>query len=134
ETIASSPSWKARREAGLLPSHGYTGGGFYNDPQEYWDLRHEPIGWTEPGFDDSGWASAVAAPALTGLRPALLEPVRVETVHPTVTKTAEGTWLVDLGREIAGGLALDVRGARAGTTVEVRLGEELSDPTTVKYV
>ncbi|MFF7053499.1 family 78 glycoside hydrolase catalytic domain [Streptomyces griseorubiginosus] len=38
---------------------------------------------------------------------------------------ADGRWLVDLGREIAGGLALEVTGS-AGDTVEVRLGEELN--------
>jgi alpha-L-rhamnosidase len=34
---------------------GYTGGGYYQAPQEYLDARQEPVGWTAPGFDDEGW-------------------------------------------------------------------------------
>lgn len=132
-TIASGPQWKARRQDGLLPDRGNVGGGFYTAPQEYWDLRFEPDGWTAPGFDDSSWQSAVARPPIAGLVPALTEPVRLVDVRPEkVTRVADGRWLVDLGREIVGGLALEVTG-RAGQTVEVRLGEELNGDGTVRY-
>ncbi|WP_235018122.1 family 78 glycoside hydrolase catalytic domain [Thermomonospora echinospora] len=132
-TIASGPHWKARRQAGLLPDRGDVGGGFYVAPQEYWDLRFEPAGWTGPGFDDSGWEAATAREPIAGLVPALTEPVRLVDVEPAkVTRAADGRWLVDLGREIVGGLVLEVTG-RAGQTVEVRLGEELNADGTVRY-
>jgi alpha-L-rhamnosidase len=133
-TVKSGSTWKARRQSGLLPAKGSAGSTFYTAPQEYWDLRYEPVGWTEPGFDDSRWYAPAARTAIAGLVPALIEPVRLHDVTAvSVTKVADGRWLVDLGREIVGGLALQVTGT-AGDTVEVRLGEELNPDGTVKYV
>lgn len=132
-TVASGDHWKARRQAGLLPSKGSAGSSYFTVPQEYWDLRQEPVGWTRPGFDDSGWLTPVVRTAIASLVPAAIEPVRLHDVTPaSVTEVADGRWLVDLGREIVGGLALEVTGA-AGDTVEVRLGEELNADGTVKY-
>jgi alpha-L-rhamnosidase len=132
-TVSSGDHWKARRQAGLLPSRGSAGSSYYSAPQEYWDLRQEPVGWTGPGFDDSGWLTPVVRTAITPLVPAPIEPVRLHDVTPaSVTEVADGRWLVDLGREIVGGLALEVTGS-AGDTVEVRLGEELNSDGTVRY-
>lgn len=133
-TIGSGGDWKARRQAGLLPAKGSAGSSYFTVPQEYWDLRQEPVGWTGPGFDDADWSAPAVRAAIDDLVPALIEPVRLHDVTPaSVTKVADGRWLVDLGREIVGGLALEVTGS-AGDTVEVRLGEELNTDGTVKYV
>ncbi|RFU83770.1 hydrolase, partial [Streptomyces triticagri] len=133
ETVGTGPDWRARRQAGLLPPKGSAGTNFYRTPQEYWDLRHEPVGWTRPGFDDRGWQKPAARKAIEGLVPARIEPVVLHDVRPaSVTELAPGRWLVDLGREIVGGLALELRG-RAGDTVEVRLGEELNPDGTVRH-
>lgn len=138
----TSGGWKARRQAGLLPAKGgagsagsadSAGSSYFTVPQEHWDLRYEPVGWTEPGFDDSAWSTPAARAAIDDLVPAPIEPVRLHDVTPSeVTKVADGRWLVDLGREIVGGLALKVTGS-AGDTVEVRLGEELNADGTVRY-
>ncbi|WNI27273.1 family 78 glycoside hydrolase catalytic domain [Streptomyces sp. ITFR-16] len=133
-TVATGKSWKACRQGGLLPDRGSMGTGFYSAPQEYWDMRHEPVGWTGPDFDDRSWTAPVTRPALAGLAPALLEPVRLHDVEPAaVTEVANGRWLVDLGREIAGGLSLETTG-RDGAKIEVRLGEELQADGTVRDV
>ncbi|MEV6109360.1 family 78 glycoside hydrolase catalytic domain [Streptomyces sp. NPDC051940] len=133
-TIGSGGTWKARRQAGMLPPRGSAGSSFYTAPQEYWDLRREPTGWTEAGYDDGDWERPASRTAIDGLAPARLEPVRLHDVVPvSVTEVAEGRWLVDLGREIVGGLSMRVTG-RAGDTVDVRLGEELNPDGTVKYV
>ncbi|TQE37934.1 hydrolase [Streptomyces ipomoeae] len=132
-TVASGDHWKARRQAGLLPSKGSAGSGYFTVPQEYWDLRREPVGWTEPGFDDGDWLAPVVRTAIDGLVPAPIEAIRPHDVTPaSVTEVADGRWLVDLGREIVGGLALEITGS-AGDTIEVRLGEELNSDGTVKY-
>jgi alpha-L-rhamnosidase len=132
-TVASGDHWKARRQAGLLPSKGSAGSGYFTVPQEYWDLRQEPVGWTRAGFDDSGWLTPVVRTAIASLAPAAIEPVLLHDVTPaSVTEVADGRWLVDLGREIVGGLALEVTGS-AGDAVEVRLGEELNADGTVRY-
>ncbi|RII08640.1 Bacterial alpha-L-rhamnosidase [Streptomyces sp. YIM 130001] len=133
ETVGTGTSWRARRQAGLLPAKGSAGTNFYRAPQEYWDLRHEPAGWTRPGFDDRAWEAPAVREPIDGLVPARIEPVRLHDVRPeSVTEAAPGRWLVDLGREIVGGLGLELRG-RAGDTVEVRLGEELNDDGTVRH-
>ncbi|MCX5257822.1 family 78 glycoside hydrolase catalytic domain [Streptomyces canus] len=132
-TVASGDHWKAHRQAGLLPAKGSAGSSYYTAPQEYWDLRQEPVGWTRPGFDDSDWHPPVVRTAIATLVPAPIEPPRLHDVTPaSVVKVADGRWLVDLGREIVGGLSLEVTGS-AGDTVEVRLGEELNSDGTVRY-
>ncbi|WP_405467290.1 family 78 glycoside hydrolase catalytic domain [Streptomyces canus] len=132
-TVTSGDHWKARRQAGLLPAKGSAGSSYYTVPQEYWDLRQEPVGWTRPGFDDGDWHTPVVRTAIASLVPAPIEPPRLHDVVPaSVTKVADGRWLVDLGREIVGGLSLEVSGS-AGDTVEVRLGEELNSDGTVRY-
>lgn len=132
-TVDTGRAWKARRQAGMLRDAGTIGTGYYHCRQEYWDMRHEPAGWTHPGFDDAAWEPAAVRDPIDGLEPALVEPVRLHDVRPaSVRRTAPGTWLVDLGREIVGGLRLSVRG-KAGQAVEVRLGEELNDDGTVRH-
>lgn len=134
QTIATDDGWRALRGARLLPFNGYTGGGYFDDPQEFWDLRQEPVGWTRPGFDDTGWSDAAPGTAFTATEPAAVN-IDTELVTPaSVTQVSPGTWIVDLGREIAGGLRLHVNGTTgtAGTAVTVALGEEI-DADTVRY-
>jgi alpha-L-rhamnosidase len=115
----------------MLPSDGFTGGGYFNDPQEYWDLRHEPVGWTGPGFDDSAWLPAAAGGTFSSLEPAAVNLTQTYVEPASVTQVAPGQWLVDLGQEIAGGLHVRVNGT-SGDTVTVRLGEQ-ADGTAVVY-
>jgi alpha-L-rhamnosidase len=131
QVIGTSGGWRALRGAKLLPFSGFTGGGYFSDPQEYWDMRHEPAGWTSPGFDDSSWLAPAVGPPLQSLAPAAAN-VAQQLVKPaSVTQVSPGRWLVDLGREIAGGLHLRVNGT-AGDTVTVQLGEQLNG-TSVAY-
>lgn len=122
--VPTSATWKATSGAKLLPGAEDIGGGWYRAPREDWDLRHEPVGWTSPGFDDHGWPPATLAGHLPEPAPAI---VSIEqSVGPVVEadRQAPGRWLVDLRREIVGGVRLDVSG-RAGDRVTIRLGEEL---------
>src|SRR5205807_7199601 len=63
----TSGSWRTLRGARMLPPAGFTGGGYFNDPQEFWDMRQEPAGWTQPGFDDSAWLPAAPGAAFSSL-------------------------------------------------------------------
>jgi alpha-L-rhamnosidase len=115
----------------MLPSDGFTGGGYFNDPQEYWDMRQEPAGWTRPGFDDSAWLPAAPGAGLSSFAPAAVN-VGQHLIQPaSVTQVAPGQWLVDLGKEIAGGLHVHVNGT-TGDTITVQLGEQF-DGTSVVY-
>jgi len=122
--VPTSTGWTALGGSRLLPGSEDIGGGWYRAPREDWDLRYEPVGWTQPGFHDHDWTPAVAAGPLPAPAPAIVSieqqvgaPVRAE-------RQAPGRWFVDLGREIVGGIRLDVSG-RAGDRVIIRLGEEL---------
>ena len=131
QVIGTSGSWRALRGDKLLPPSGFTGGGYFNDPQEFWDMRQEPAGWTQPGFDDSAWLPAAPGQALGTLAPAAVNIEQYLVQPAAVTQVKPGTWLVDLGREIAGGLHLRVNGT-AGDTITVQLGEQVNG-TSVAY-
>ncbi|WP_154796026.1 family 78 glycoside hydrolase catalytic domain [Occultella kanbiaonis] len=124
--VPTSSRWRAASGARLLPGSADIGGGWYRAPREDWDARHEPVGWTEPGFDDRDWASALVCAAPPDPAPAI---VSIEQSLGEVAEAAlqpDGRWFIDLGREIVGGIRLDVHG-RSGARVHVRLGEELAD-------
>lgn len=72
---------------------------------EYYDARLEKPGWSAPGFDDSTWKPAVQVPPPGGtLRSQQHTPIRViETITPVGLKEVRsGTWVYDLGQNIAG--------------------------------
>ncbi|WP_433696626.1 family 78 glycoside hydrolase catalytic domain [Nocardiopsis sp. CA-288880] len=93
------------------------------------DARLEQAGWSEPGFDDSGWSPAVPVerdPA-TLVAP-LSPPVRrtAELAPVSLAPTASGGLLVDFGQNLVGRVRLRVAGP-AGTEVTVRHAEVLED-------
>ncbi len=96
---------------------------------EKYDARKEQLGWSTPGFDDSGWAMAQAAKAPSGVLRAqtapsdrvvqTMVPVRVQQVQP-------GVYVYDLGQNISGWAKIRLKGQR-GTKVTLRFAEEVTD-------
>lgn len=94
---------------------------------EHCDLRDEPVGWREAGFDDGAWQPVevhrahpplLVAPRSPGVR-------RVEVLTPSTVATDGSTrWLLDVGANVAGRLRLDVEGD-PGTVLRVRHAEAL---------
>ncbi|PZG00467.1 hydrolase [Micromonospora endophytica] len=124
QVVATGDGWRTRRAGRWRPAAGFTGGGYYQAPQEYLDARHEPVGWTGRGFDDRSWQPATAAALSRRLEPAWVSNMAYTYQRPVaVERLGAGRWLFDLGRVVVGGIRLSVNG-RAGQTVEVRLGEE----------
>ncbi len=124
EHLSGPDTWRARPGDRLLPGTRSIGGGWYHAPAEDWDFREEPVGWTRPGFDDSAWAPATAAPALPATpvpAPVSLRPV--DGPVATLDSVGPGAWRLDLDREIVGGLRLRCR-AEEGTRLAVHLGEQ----------
>ncbi|WP_423820797.1 family 78 glycoside hydrolase catalytic domain [Salinisphaera sp. SPP-AMP-43] len=133
QVIGTGRDWRVRLAGGWRPPAGFTGGGFYQAPQEYIDARAEPLGWRSPGYDDSAWAEPVEAGPLPGLAPSWDQNIACIPVKPeSSTQLDSGHWLIDMGREVVGGLRLNVT-ARAGQQVEVRLGEERADDGGARY-
>ncbi|WP_127792063.1 family 78 glycoside hydrolase catalytic domain [Agromyces sp. LHK192] len=89
------------------------------------DLRAEPEGWDEPGFDDAGWHPARTIDVDTAVvEPRIAGGVRT-IAEWAVEPTPRGDRVVlDVGQNIAGWLRLVVRG-RAGEVVTVRHAEVL---------
>jgi alpha-L-rhamnosidase len=133
QVVGTSGDWRVRRGGRWRPSVGGLNTPYYSAPSEHIDARFEPVGWTEPGFDDDMWEPAEPAAPIGNLRPVPVEPMQITVIRPAdVVQLGPGRWRVDLGKEIVGGLRLTVHGT-AGTTVEVRLGEELNSDGTVRF-
>jgi len=93
------------------------------------DARLEQDGWSQPGFDDSGWQAAWAAPT----PPCALHlqdspPIRAtEALAPrSIQRLANGDHVLDFGQNFAGWCRIQVRG-EAGRTVTLRFAEVLAD-------
>ena len=118
EVIPSDTAWRAAASP-VLVSEIYDG--------EAYDARLEQPGWDRPGFDGRRWHGVVAAAAPA----AALQSQDMPTVQPVAEvrarrrwSPAPGTYVFDLGQNIAGWARLVVRGPR-GTAVRMRFAEVL---------
>lgn len=95
---------------------------------ETYDARLEPVGWTEPGFDDVGWAPAQPFDWDVGtLVPEADPPIRrIEELAPTaIDRRDDGRVVVDFGQVLSGWVRLTVSG-EAGRTITLRHAELLT--------
>jgi alpha-L-rhamnosidase len=125
-TVGSDTSWKFA-SGPTLSNSLYAG--------ESFDARKAAAGWSEAGFDDSGWRAPVVHDAPKGtLRAQQHEAIEVvETVRPVaITELRSGVYVVDMGRTMAGWTKLSVQ-APAGTMVEMRHGERLKSDGSVQW-
>lgn len=93
---------------------------------ESYDARVDRRGWSNPGFDDSTWASAMIQPWPTGrVIPASAPPIRViDTFGPTETTRSDDRTIFNFGRITAGAARMTVRGD-AGTVLRISYGQQL---------
>ncbi|MGD8193250.1 glycoside hydrolase family 78 protein [Herbiconiux sp. P18] len=95
---------------------------------EDFDARLEPLGWAEPGFDDSDWAPAQAfdwnrETLVEGAAPPI---IRHEELSPvSISTSPSGRTIVDFGQNISGWVRLTVDG-EAGRTITLRHAELLT--------
>lgn len=120
ETIATNEKWQAATGS-ILKSSIYDG--------EHVDARLEPVGWTDPEFDDSAWESVtLIEKKLDILETPLGPPVRrISTVEPVgIFTSPSGKTLVDFGQNLVGRLKIQVKG-EAGHTITFRHAEVLEE-------
>jgi alpha-L-rhamnosidase len=88
------------------------------------DLRRRPEGWSEPGFDDSGWERIAAADhGYANLVASPAPPVRVvEELTPASVRRVASGQVFDLGQNINGRVRLRDLGP-AGTEITLTHGE-----------
>jgi len=118
EVISSDGTWRASTGP-ILKSDIYDG--------ELYDARLEKDGWSQVGFDDSGWAGVRVADHDKKLlvAPAGVPVRAMEEIKPVkIITTPEGETVVDMGQNMVGWVRLKVRGP-AGTHIKLRHTEML---------
>jgi alpha-L-rhamnosidase len=120
DVVVTDAGW--RWGVGALQSAGLYDG-------ETYDARRTPLGWSEPGFDDSSWAPVQVLDRDLGAVVARLGPPvrRIEEVDPVAfVEAPSGVAIVDFGQNLVGRLRITTAGS-AGTTVTLRHAEVLQD-------
>jgi alpha-L-rhamnosidase len=100
---------------------------------ERYDARLEEPGWDRPGFASIAWQPVTCYPPCQGILTAQEdEPIRVmEMLHPVkMWRTERGTFIFDLGQNIAGWVRIRLRG-EAGQTVMIEHAEMLDADGTL---
>ncbi|MFF2347660.1 family 78 glycoside hydrolase catalytic domain [Pseudarthrobacter sp. NPDC058119] len=95
---------------------------------ETYDATLEPVGWSLPGFDDSGWQGTLVLPwNEDAFQPPSGPPIRRIEELPTaeILTTPSGRTIVDFGQNISGWVRLTVTGER-GRTLTLRHAELLT--------
>ncbi len=108
------------------------------------NMKEYPMDWYQVSYDDSHWETAVCnqpvADSIDGIADRVLTPycsentLRLAESLPgkTLYQTKQNTLILDLGKEIVGGLKVNWN-LPADVTVTVRRGEELNADGSVKY-
>lgn len=107
--------------------------GYDTQFNEIIDLHKKQVGWTLPGFDDSGWTpAAVKEDDDHVLTPSEIPLLQFEKVTPVSVKEVPGGYLIDFGVEITGTLHFKAFG-RENDRITIRYGEELLNENEVRH-
>lgn len=131
QRVCTDEAWRAHLPKGRRSSHII---GMQTGFNEDIDARAVPLSWESANFDDASWPHAVAVPPTQWqLHPQETEMLLMHDLEPVeVVERAPGHYFIDFGREVVGTLRATFH-ASDGDTVEVRLGEELTQPHTVRH-
>lgn len=117
--IKSDESWKLTADGPIRTNNEYDG--------EEYDATKELQGWNTVGYNDSKWLTPQLVKAPGGkLEGQMNEPQRVvENIKPLSVKLLKpGTYIMDMGQNMAGWVQMKVRGKR-GDQVTFRFAEIL---------
>ena len=119
--IVSDTTWKITPDGPVRSNNEYDG--------EIYDARKEMAEWNEPGFTERGWLDARYAEVPQGEYQAQMNPNMkiMESIQPVSVKLIrKGTWILDMGQNMAGWLKMRVIG-RKGEQVKLRFAETLRE-------
>jgi alpha-L-rhamnosidase len=127
DTIVSDRAWKTT--LGPLVTDAWYSGSDY-------DARREISDWNSPDLSSDSWISAGISPPpnlATRLVSRTAEPVKIqERFTPiSITNPASGTWVFNLGQNIAGWPLLTIPEMDAGITIKILPAESLNKNGTV---
>ncbi|MEK6477414.1 glycoside hydrolase family 78 protein [Catalinimonas sp. 4WD22] len=124
QIIASDQSWQGSegpiREADIIMGETY-------------DARMEQQGWDQAGFNAQDWKNVKLDTYSSGkveAYPGVTVQYQEEITPLEITEPEEGTYIFDLGKNIAGKARLKVSGAE-GTKITLRFGEMLNADGTL---
>jgi alpha-L-rhamnosidase len=118
--VHSDKSWKVTDNGPILANNEFDG--------EDYDANKELTGWSSPGYNDQAWKPADLMSPGTNVRlmAQLNENIRInEVLHPvSIHKTPKGTYILDMGQNMVGWLAINVKGEK-GDIVRLRFAETI---------
>lgn len=126
-TICSDETWKC------LCNTPYTNGLPYQQNRritsiEEFNANLEHKGWTQPGFDQTGWVNAVLSEINTSgwiLKPQnVLEGIEDAVITPILINDIDGVKVFDTGKIITGWLKINIKGSK-NTAITMRYSENL---------
>lgn len=122
--ISTDQSWK-HSQSSVTRNNIYLG--------EYHDLRNDPKGWNNIGFDDSNWNNVELSEAPGGeLVLGDFPPIKkTATIKPQkIWQNGPGRWTVDFGQNMAGWIKYQGP-TSAGDSIKFRFGELIWTDSTV---
>ena len=144
---SSEKTWHATANGPIRSNNEYDG--------EVYDARMEMQGWSTAGFDDSQWQAAELAEVPIGAlypqtaknqvgrlfgsekrivksekSPADFNPSTLQSFNPSTFQSFNPSTLLDLRQNIAGWIALRVRG-NEGDTIRIKYAERLNTDSTL---
>lgn len=130
-------SWKALRANNIFGNSGASiGTGYYFASAENINSLSYPHGWLLPNYSTQSWSTATSVLNLGNtfrLEPYSSDNVTKYPVEPiSVERRPDGSYVADMGREIAGGISLRIY-SNAQTGILLRYGEQLDGNGNVKY-
>ncbi|WP_370614580.1 family 78 glycoside hydrolase catalytic domain [Mumia qirimensis] len=133
QTYGTGGDWRTLNGSTVFPSAGSIGTGYFVAPKENLQAAAYPTGFERAGFDASAWKPAQPKAAFADLQATPTAKVEQQLRDPVeVIEKSPGNYFIDYGKTWIGGLSLDVDGT-AGQVLDLRFGEELSAPQTVRY-
>lgn len=119
QTIKTDDSWKGTADGPILANNEYDG--------EEYDARKEMSGWSKPGFDDKTWLKPEYVQEPGGTYEAQMNQFMkvMQDIQPvSITKRANGNYIIDYGQNMAGWVKLRVKGER-GRKLTLKFAESL---------
>jgi alpha-L-rhamnosidase len=125
QIVVSDETWKVTANGPIRTNNEYDG--------EEYDATKEFGGWNMAGFNDSKWLKAELVEAPGGhVEAQMNENMKVmETLKPlSIKEPKPGTYILDMGQNMAGWLKIKVQGKR-GSKVRLKFAESLQKNGTL---
>src|SRR5215831_1653316 len=123
--VCSDGSWKLNVDGPIRSNNEYDG--------EEYDARKEFGPWYVNGFSDKAWQKAELVSAPPGVVRAQVQPPvkNMRIIKPVAIKESNGKYILDMGQNFAGWLAIHVKGEK-GDQIKLQFAESL-DPSGNLY-